>query len=652
MKKTIGMFAHVDAGKTTLAEQLLFHTKAIRQRGRVDHQDTFLDTHEIEKQRGITVFADQAKFTFNQSDYFLIDTPGHVDFSPEMERAIQVMDYAVIIISAVEGIEGHTETVWRLLQKHQVPTFFFINKIDRVGADVSRVMEEIRENLTRDVCDITETLTEGDMNEELIEFIAERNEELLEQYMDTGYEPDVWLETMQSLINQNQLFPCASGSALQDIGVDSFLRKIDLLTSTSYNAILPFAGRVYKIRYDEKGTRLTFIKALSGTLKVRDEINYGDSDSQLSEKITQIRIYNGNKFSTADQVSAGELFAVTGCSAASAGDGLGEIREKATYEISSALKSKVIFDPSIHVKEVLRIFTILDAEDPALNVTWEERSQEVHIRVMGTIQLEVLKQIVKERFHLDVQFGEPEILYKETINTEVNGYGHFEPLGHYAEVHLKIEPAARTSGISFENVCHTDDLPVSTQNLIRHHLFERDHHGLLTGSPLTDVKITLLTGRAHNKHTSGGDFREAAYRALRQGLEKAANVLLEPFYDFKMKMDLDQLGRILTDIQNAHGSFDAPMTEGNKAVITGKVPVATFMNYSSEFASITQGKGTLNLVFGGYFTCHNPNEVIERIHYNKDADPEYTSSSIFCSKGQGYSVPWDQAEEEMHCLKR
>ncbi|MEH7302953.1 translation factor GTPase family protein [Neobacillus drentensis] len=650
MKKTIGMFAHVDAGKTTLAEQLLFHTKAIRQRGRVDHKDTFLDTHEIEKQRGITVFADQAKFTFNQSDYYLIDTPGHVDFSPEMERAIQVMDYAVIIISAVEGIEGHTETVWRLLQKHQVPTFFFINKTDRVGADVLRVKEEIRDNLTLDVCDITETLNDKEMKEELIEFLAERDEILLDQYMENGFHPNIWLETMKKMINGNEIYPCAYGSALQDIGVEIFLRKMDLLTSTNYDHHLPFSGRVYKIRYDDKGTRITFIKALSGTLKVREEVSYADANSVHSEKITQIRIYNGNKFITADQVSAGEIFAVTGLSSATAGDGLGALNEKAVYEMGSALKSRVIFDPSIHVKEALRYFYILDAEDPSLNVTWEERSQEIHIRVMGTIQLEVLKQIVKERFHLDVQFGEPEILYKETVETVVCGYGHFEPLGHYAEVHLKIEPAGRNSGISFEAVCHTDDLPGGTQNLIRHHLYEREHHGLLTGSPLTDVKITLLTGRAHNKHTSGGDFREASYRALRQGLEKAANVLLEPFYAFKMKIELDQLGKILTDIQNAHGIFDAPLTEGNKATLTGKVPVATFMNYGPEFASITQGKGTLNLVFGGYYPCHNSNQVMERINYNKDADPDYSSSSIFCSKGQGYSVPWDQAEAEMHCL--
>ncbi|MFF2450503.1 GTP-binding protein [Neobacillus sp. NPDC058068] len=650
MKKTIGIFAHVDAGKTTLAEQLLFHTKAIRQRGRVDHQDTFLDTHEIEKQRGITVFADQAMFSLNVSEYYLIDTPGHVDFSPEMERAIQVMDYAIVIISAVEGIEGHTETVWRLLGKHRTPTFFFINKIDRVGADAQKVLDEIRANLTNDVVDMTETLNNGEMNEALIEFIAERNESLLDTYMDTGYQHELWLETLKAQQRENQIFPCASGSALQDIGIKSFLEKLDLLTATNYVSEGSFSGRVYKIRYDDKGTRITFIKALSGTLKVRDEISYRDEDELLFEKITQIRLYNGTKFKTVDQASAGDIFAVTGMTSAAAGAGLGTIMEKADNEMVSALKSKVIFDRSVNVKEVLRYFKILDAEDPALNVTWVERLQEIHIHVMGTIQLEVLKLVIKDRFHLDVEFAEPEILYKETIGSLVKGYGHFEPLGHYAEVHLKIEPAPRNSGISFESDCHTDHLPVGTQNVIRHHLFEREHHGILTGSPITDVKITLLTGRAHIKHTSGGDFREAAYRALRQGLEKAENILLEPFYDFKIKIDLDHIGKVLTDIQKAHGSFDPPMTEGNKTIITGKVPVATFMNYGPEFASLTQGKGVLNLVVGGYFPCHNQVEVIERIHYNKEADPEYTSSSIFCSKGQGYSVSWDEAEAEMHCL--
>jgi ribosomal protection tetracycline resistance protein len=646
MNKTIGILAHVDAGKTTFAEQLLYHTKTIRQRGRVDHKDAFLDSHVIERQRGITVFADQAIFSFNDSTYYLIDTPGHIDFSPEMERALQVMDFAIVIISAVEGVEGHTETVWQLLQKHSVPTFFFINKMDRVGADVDRVMGEIRANLTEDVYNITTSMEQGEMNEELLEFVAERNELLLEKYMESGYQPDLWLETMKDMINQNQLFPCVNGSALHDSGIEFFLEQLDLLTKTNYSSEEPFEGRVYKIRYDEKGSRLTFIKCLQGSLKVRDEIRYGQS----CEKITQIRLYNGSKFKTVDQVVAGDIFAVMGLSEASSGDGLGTLTDKAIFEMVSTLKSKVTFEPSLNVKEILGYFNILDAEDPSLNVMWEERLQEIHIHVMGIIQLEVLEQIVRERFHVDVTFGDPEILYKETISSVVNGYGHFEPLGHYAEVHLKLEPADRNSGITFENKCHSDDLSIGNQNVIRQHLFEKEHHGILTGSPLTDIQFTLLTGRAHNKHTSGGDFREATFRAIRQGLEKATNILLEPFYHFKMKIELDHMGKILTDIQNAHGSFEPPITDGNKATLTGKVPVATFMKYSTEFASITQGKGIMNLVVGGYYPCHNQAQVIVKIGYNKNADPEYTSSSIFCSKGQGYSVSWDKAEGEMHGL--
>ncbi|MBT2655802.1 TetM/TetW/TetO/TetS family tetracycline resistance ribosomal protection protein [Bacillus sp. ISL-18] len=650
MKKTIGLFAHVDAGKTTLAEQLLYYTNTIRHKGRVDHKDTFMDTHEIEKQRGITVFADQAIFTYMGSTYYLIDTPGHVDFSPEMERSIQVMDIAIIIVSAVEGIEGHTETVWRLLQQHKIPTFFFINKIDRVGADPQKIIEEIRTQLTKDVCDITNTLIQNNMSEELIECIAERDEDLLNTYMEDGYHPDFWFSTMKTLFRNNQIFPCTYGSALQGTGIENLLEKVNQVTETSFNNEKAFAGTVYKIRYDEKGSRITFIKALSGTLKVRNEITYKSQDKIVREKITQIRVYNGTKFQTVEHVEAGDLFAVTGLTEASSGDGLGALMKKANFEMISALKSKVIHDSSFNVKEVLRFFNILNAEDPALNVTWEERSQEIHIHVMGIIQLEVLQQVVKERFNLNVHFGEPEILYKETIDSVVMGYGHFEPLGHYAEVHLKLESAQRNSGTFFESICHTDHLTVGTQNTIQSHLFEREHHGILTGSPLTDIQITLVTGRAHNKHTSGGDFREAAYRALRQGLEKAENVLLEPFYFFKIKVDLDHMGKVLTDLQQAHGSFHTPITEGNKVFLTGKVPVATFMNYGPKFASLTQGKGSLNLVVGGYYPCHNQKEVIERFQYNKDADPEYTSTSIFCSKGQNYSITWDQAEAYMHCL--
>ncbi len=646
MFKTIGILAHVDAGKTTFSEQLLYHTNTIREKGRVDHKDAFMDSHSIEKARGITVFADQAVMTYDDSTYTIIDTPGHVDFSPEMERAIQVMDYAVIIISAVDGVEGHTATVWQLLRKHGVPTFFFINKTDREGANVEAVLQEIRTDLTGNICDLTNSFHDGMMDEALVEFIAERDEMLLDRYLETGYDEEVWLHTLKKLIRDNEIFPCTSGSALNDIGVMEFLKKLHLLTENTYASAGDFAARVYKIRHDESGNRVTFLKSLSGTLHVRDEVTYGDN----TEKITQIRVYNGNSFKSVQEVHAGELFAVTGLAHAAIGDGLGTLKEKQLFDLAPTLKSKVIFEPSVHVKEVLRCFRLLDAEDPSLHVFWDEHFQEIHVHVMGVIQLEVLERIVKERFQFDVSFGVPKILYKETIETAVEGYGHFEPLKHYAEVHLKIEPAARNSGISFGNVCHANDLSVGNQNLVRRHIFEQDHHGILTGSALTDVKVTLLTGRGHHEYTSGGDFREATFRALRQGLEKAKNILLEPYYDFKIKVELDKMGRVLSDIQKAHGHFDPPETIDDKAMISGKVPVATFMDYSTTFASFTQGKGTIQLLVGGYDRCHNEEQVINLIGYNKDADPEYTSASIFCSGGVGHTIPWDEAEKRMHCL--
>ncbi|KXH87391.1 translation factor GTPase family protein [Sporosarcina sp. HYO08] len=647
MFKTIGILAHVDAGKTTFSEQLLYHTKSIRKRGRVDHQDAFLDSHSIEKERGITVFADQAHFTYNNSTYYLIDTPGHVDFSSEMERAIQVMDYAILLISAVDGVQGHTETVWHLLRKHRVPTFIFINKVDREGTDIKGVLQDVRTALSEDICDITSSFDEGIMDEPLVEWLAERDETLLDTYMESGYDKELWLQTFKKMLKEQQVFAVACGSALKDEGVWPFFEKLDFLTNTTYNSSDPFSAKVYKIRHDDNGNRIAFLKALSGKLRVREEVTYGD----VAEKITQIRRYNGQKFQPVDQVEAGELFAVIGLSAAKIGDSIGVLNEKSTFELIPTLTAKVVFDPSIHVKEVLQCFKQLDAEDPSLQIVWNEQAKEIHVHIMGLIQLEVLEKIVRKRFSFDVTFGKPKILYKETIGAAVNGYGHFEPLRHYAEVHLKIEPTQRNSGISFESICHANDLSIGHQNVIHTHVFERDHHGLLTGSALTDVKITLLTGRAHNEHTAGGDFREATFRALRQGLEKAESILLEPYYNFKIKADLDQIGRVLADIQQAHGSFEPPETIGDQIVVQGSAPVATFMNYGVTFASYTQGKGVLSLQFGGYDHCHNADEVIEAIGYDKDADPEYTSSSIFCAKGKGYSVPWHEAETKMHCLK-
>lgn len=645
---TIGLFAHVDAGKTTFAEQLLYHTNSIRSRGRVDHQDAFLDSHDIERARGITVFADQAVVEYKGDSYYLIDTPGHVDFSPEMERAIQVIDYAILIVSAVEGVQGHTETVWQLLRKHRVPTFFFINKTDRIGADAGRTEADIRQQLTGEVCCITHGFADGIIDEPLRETMAERDEALLEAFLEGKDDSGFWLEAMQRMITAGLLFPCAYGSALQDTGIIEFLNQLHLLTTSTYDDDALFQGRVYKIRHDAGGVRLTFIKALGGRLKVREQLSYESGGVQYDEKITRLFLFNGLKSMPVEQVEAGDLFAVAGLSAAETGQGLGAITDKLAYDSEPTLQSRVLFDNSIHVQKVLGAFRTLEAEEPSLNVVWDEKLQEISIRVMGLIQLEVLEQLVRERFDFTIAFGQPEILYKETIKSAVNGYGHFEPLRHYAEVHLKIEPGERGTGITFDSSCHADDLNVSYQNLIRNHLYEREHNGLLTGMPVTDLNITLLKGRAHKEHTHGGDFREATFRALRQGLEKADNVLLEPFYDFKIKVAIDEMGRVLSDIQRASGIFNPPETVGTQAVITGRVPVSTFMNYSAEFASFTHGRGSIRCVFSGYDRCHNTDEVIERMGYRKGADPLYTSTSIFCAKGAGYSVPWDEAEAKMH----
>lgn len=646
MKKTIGILAHVDAGKTTFAEQILYHTNVIRNIGRVDHKNSFLDSHNIERQRGITVFSDQAKFEIGKSTYYLIDTPGHIDFSCEMERAISIMDYAIIIVSAVEGVQAHTETVWNLLRKYNVPTMFFINKIDRTGADINKVINEIKINLTKKLCYIDDI---NDIKEDIIESIAEENEKLLEKYFNGEYDEKLWKEELKKLIKESRVFPCFSGTALQDEGIVEFLQALEEVTFTEYNKNNDFSGIVYKIRHDNNGTKITFIKALSGILKVRDELNVIREDEDLKEKISSIRVYNGSKFTTVDKVEAGDIFAIVGPTMLNIGDGLGTLNTKTSLNMTPTLMSKVIFDKSYNIKEVLKYFKILEAEDPSLNVIWNEAHKEIQVHIMGKIQLEVLREVVSDRFNLEVDFGPCEIMYKETIKNKVFGYGHFEPLKHYSEVHLKIEPQLRGTGIIFENKCHADNLTTGHQNLIKTHIFERKHNGLLTGSEITDLKITLLTGRAHNKHTEGGDFREATFRAIRQGLEKAENILLEPFYKFKIDVELDYLGRVLSDIQKLNGSFETPETNINKVKIVGRGPVSTFMDYSLELVAFTKGKGNINLIFDGYDICHNTEEIINKREYNKNADIEYSSSSIFCSKGQGFVVPWNEVEKYMHC---
>ena len=665
MNKTIGVLAHVDAGKTTFCEQLLYHTKSIRNRGRVDNKDTFLDNHEIERQRGITIFSEQGKFIYNNSNYNLIDTPGHIDFSPDMERAISIMDYAIVIISAVEKIQPHTKTVFRLLKKHNIPVFFFGNKIDREGANIEKLIEDIKLNLSEEVIDISTNLyidNEINLSEEIIEFIAERDEELLDKYLNGEYDKELWINKLIKSIKNCDIYPFFKGSALQDIGIEDFIKKLDYLTYTNYQGNNNFIGKVYKVRYDENKNRLTYIKAISGNLKVKNELKYIIKDEVITEKINNIRVYNSNKYENVNEVFAGQIFAVTGLTNIMPNEyildknlDINKFYENYSIDkeidIVLTLKSKIKFDESLNIKEVLNVFKILNDEEPALNVKWNENLKEIHIHVMGKIQLEILKEIVKNRFNIDVDFGKCEILYKETLKEKTIGYGHFEPLGHYAEVHLLIEPSTRNSGIIFKSNAHVDDLTIGHQNLIKTHIFEKEHNGILGGYPLTDINITLITGRAHTKHTSGGDFRQATLRALRQGLEQVDNLLLEPFYKFKIDIGIDYIGRVLSDIQKMSGTFKDPIISEETCIIEGRGPVSTFMDYQLELISFSKGTGSISFIFDGYDECHNRDEILENRNYDKDSDSEYTSNSIFCSKGQGYIVKGREAKEYMHCLK-
>ena len=649
MKKTFGIFAHVDAGKTTFSEQILYYTKSIRKKGRVDYKEAFLDSQKVEKERGITVFSDVGTFSYDGDTYYLIDTPGHIDFSPEMERTLSILDYAILVVSAVEGIQGHTETLWNLLKNRKIPTFIFINKIDRVGADVNKVYQQLKRRFSEDICLLSNNSLMN-LSDEEIEFIAGKDEELLNLYFEDNYNNQLWINKLKFLVKERQIFVASSGSALLDQGVREFLDIFNKLTMTNYELADIFTGKVFKIRYDEKGTRITYIKALSGHLKVKDELVYNHNGEEIREKVNEIRAYNGVKYEIKDVASEGDVFAVTGISNMKAGMGIGI--EDSTEEMIPTLTAKVLYDSTVNIKEVLKYLKILESEEKTLNVQYDEILKEMHINVMGKIQLEVLKEIIQERFNLNVEFDKPEILYKETIGNEVNGYGHFEPLRHYAEVHLKLLPGERGEGIVFENRCHNDYLTPGQQNLIKTHIFEKKHRGILTGSEIDDIKVILITGRAHIKHTEGGDFREATKRALRQGLDSAENILLEPYYNFKIEVDNQLLGRVLSDVQKMNGTFNEQQSVGDRVIITGRGPVATFMDYSLEFQALSKGKGGLSLMYGGYDVCHNAEEVIERIGYNKDADPEYTSSSIFCAKGVGYSVKGDEVVNYMHCLKK
>ncbi|MDD6647636.1 MAG: TetM/TetW/TetO/TetS family tetracycline resistance ribosomal protection protein [Firmicutes bacterium] len=632
MKKiTAGILAHVDAGKTTLSEALLYETGAIRKLGRVDHGNAFLDTDVQEKNRGITIFSKQARFTYNDTEFMLLDTPGHVDFSAEMERTLQVLDYALLVISGKDGVQGHTATLWKLLQKYKVPVFIFVNKMDLDGADKAGIMTELRNSLDQNCVDFTAT-----RDAQWLDQLAVCDEALLEEFLETD---SVKNETIAQVITARRIFPCFFGSALKLEGMEMLLDGLSELT------VQPvykdgFGAKVYKITRDEQGNRLTHMKITGGTLHTKDMI--GD------EKAEQIRIYSGSKYITADHARGGDICAVTGLKKSYAGQGLGFEKHAAEPVLESVLIYQVILPPEADTHTVLTRLKQLEEEDPQLHVIWNEQLQEIQMQLMGEVQTEILKTIISDRFGFDVEFGQGRITYRETIASPVVGAGHFEPLRHYAEVQLLLEPGERGSGIVYDTACSEDVLDRNWQRLIMTHLMEKEHIGVLTGSPVTDMKVTILTGRAHLKHTEGGDFRQATYRAVRQGLRKAESVLLEPWYEFRLEVPSEMVGRAMSDVQKMGGSFSEPQPAGDFTILTGKAPVSEMKDYSVEVVSYTKGHGHLSCSLCGYEPCHNQEQVIEAIGYDPDRDVENTADSVFCSHGAGYTVNWNEVDEHLH----
>lgn len=627
----IGLVAHVDAGKTTLSEALLYRTGTIRKWGRVDHGDAFLDTDRQEKERGITIFSKEAELKYGSTVFTLLDTPGHVDFSAEMERTLQVLDYAVLVINGREGVQGHTATLWKLAEKYGIPLFIFINKTDLEGVKRDDVMDELRERLDQRC--ITFDVDHGG---EWLEQAAMCDEALLEELLDTGTIED---DSLRGAIAERKIFPCYFGSALKLEGIDGLLEGLSgYSTEKQYGS--DFGARIYKISRDEKGARLTHMKITGGTLRVKDEIG--------REKVEQIRIYSGGKFRSVDEAKSGDVCAVTGLKTTYAGQGLGAERDAGEPVLESVLTYKVELPGGVDTHRALEMLKLLEEEDPQLKVVWNGQLQEIHMQLMGQVQIEILRNIIADRFGFDVEFGQGAIAYKETIAAPVFGAGHFEPLRHYAEVHLLLEPAPRGSGLTLDTRCSEDVLDRNWQRLILTHLAEREHPGALTGSPITDMKITLLAGRSHLKHTEGGDFRQATYRALRQGLRKAENILLEPWYEFRLEVPQGSAGRAMGDIQRMNGALEEPETAGENVVLSGRAPVSEMKDYGIEVASYTKGYGHLSCSLWGYEQCHRQEEVVEEIGYDIDGDVENTADSVFCTHGAGVVVKWDEADEMMH----
>ena len=638
MKKTIGILAHVDAGKTTFSEQVLFRMGALRSLGRVDHQDAFLDAHPIEKRRGITIFSDQAVFQAGEDTYYWLDTPGHVDFSPEMERAIDAMDYAIVVVSCVEGVQSHTETVWRLLKKHQVPTFLFLNKIDRAGADPTAVVEQIRARLSPEaVC--CDGLTPDSMPDTLMESIAERDEVALDQLLQGNTDPSFYLEILIREIRSRALFPVFSGAALSGAGIDAFLKMLLLLTRTEYAALesAPFSAKVYKIRHEKQGGRVCFFKVLSGSVQVRDEV--------CGQKITELRQYQGMKYQLLPRCSAGDLCAVPSLNGVKIGDILGANAAWGDHsESEPMLQSTVTFDPPVRSDQVLRALRELEEEDPTLCV--ENDSSGLSIRVMGEIQLDVLTELLQERYGLNVRFGNRRVIFLETIAEPAIGIGHYEPLRHYAEVHLRLVPGPRGSGIRFESKCHVDILGLNWQRLIETHVFEKQHRGVLTGAPLTDVTVQLLTGRAHLKHTEGGDFREATYRAIRNALMNAKSVLLEPVCAFTLRAPAELYGRLAGDMTRLRADCEPPAYAGDMVEISGQATFREISEYARNLAAQTHGRGALTYRLDHYTPARDADALVAESGYNPLADD--TPDSVFCAQGAGFVVHWQDVPAYAH----
>lgn len=622
---------------------MLYVSGSIRRMGRVDNGDAFLDNFELERSRGITIFSKQAVFQLGDTAVTLLDTPGHVDFSAEMERTLQVLDYGVLVISGADGVQGHTLTLWRLLKKYDIPVFLFINKMDQEGTDKEALMAELKERLHEECIDFTERRS-GPERQKFYENIAMAEEETLEAFLEQG---KIAEEEIRRLIAERKIFPCFFGAALKKEGVEEFLSGLHrYIREKTYPE--RFGAKVFKIARDHQGSRLTFLKVTGGSLKARMALEGGRNGKEWEEKVNQIRIYSGEKYAVTEEVLAGNVCAVTGLSHTAPGEGLGTERESGLPVLEPVLTCKIELPPECDPALLFAKLKMLEEEEPQLHLVWNETLREIQAKIMGEVQTEVLKCLIMERFGVEVGFGEGNIVYKETIENAVEGVGHFEPLKHYAEVHLLLEPGEPGSGLTFAADCSGDMLERNWQRLVLTHLEEKEHKGVLTGSPITDMKITLVGGRAHQKHTEGGDFRQACYRAVRQGLMEARPVLLEPYYDFRLETPEKMIGRAMADMERMNGIFDTPFLQKGTAVLTGEAPVAALQGYAKELAAYTKGHGRLFCTWKGYKTCHNTEEVVKKIGYEAERDTDNPSGSIFCAHGAGYYVEWDEVKDYMH----